>query len=146
MKLSTLALLFSLGLSSALVAAEEPHAAVVIPHAQFQAAYAKGGTLLGTAHYRIMPGRRTAPGPAEIHEHETDIFYITHGSATLITGGTPIDKTQIGPGEFHADKIEGGTTRELSKGDVVVIPAGVPHWMPKVSDPFDYLVVKVRTN
>jgi quercetin dioxygenase-like cupin family protein len=34
-------------------------------------------------------------------------------------------------------------TRHLTKGDVIVIPAGVPHWMTEVSNPFLYLVIKV---
>jgi glc operon protein GlcG len=40
-------------------------------------------------------------------------------------------------------KIHGGTTRRLAKGNVIVIPAGTPHWFKEVPVPFNYYVVKV---
>jgi glc operon protein GlcG len=32
----------------------------------------------------------------------------------------------------------------LSKGDVLIVPNGTPHWFQDVSAPFTYYVVKVR--
>jgi glc operon protein GlcG len=40
--------------------------------------------------------------------------------------------------------VNGGETRKLVPGDVVIIPNGVPHWFKEVEAPFDYYVVKVR--
>ena len=40
--------------------------------------------------------------------------------------------------------IEGGETRRLVPGDVIIIPNLVPHWFKEVSSPFNYYVVKVR--
>jgi len=47
------------------------------------------------------------------------------------------------PGELVAKEIVGGVTRHLAKGDVIVIPNGVPHWFTETSTPFLYFVVKV---
>ena len=59
----------------------------------------------------------------EVHANDTDIFYVTEGDATVVTGGTPVDAKTTGAGEVRAEKITGGVTRRLTKGDVVVISA-----------------------
>lgn len=81
---------------------------------------------------------------AEIHTRDTDIAYVLRGSATLVTGGTAVDVKEIGPEELRGTAIQGGETRQLQAGDVVVIPNGVPHWFKEVQAPFLYYVVKVR--
>jgi quercetin dioxygenase-like cupin family protein len=45
---------------------------------------------------------------------------------------------------MRAAAVEGGTRHELAEGDVLAIPAGVPHQFVEVSDPFLYFVVKVE--
>jgi glc operon protein GlcG len=52
--------------------------------------------------------------------------------------------TAIGPEELRGTGIQGGETRQLVPGEVVVIPNGVPHWFKQVQGPFLYYVVKVR--
>ena len=42
-------------------------------------------------------------------------------------------------------RLAGGAVHELGEGDVLAIPNGVPHEFTAVSDPFQYLVVKVET-
>jgi quercetin dioxygenase-like cupin family protein len=54
-----------------------------------------------------------------------------------------VDQRPVGPGEVRARAVEGGTSHELTNGDVLVVPAGVPHQFVAVSDPFLYVVVKV---
>ena len=81
---------------------------------------------------------------AEIHTRDTDIAYVLQGSATLVTGGTAVGVKAIGPEELRGSAIRGGETRQLTVGDVVVIPNGVPHWFKEVRAPFLYYVVKVR--
>jgi mannose-6-phosphate isomerase-like protein (cupin superfamily) len=92
--------------------------------------------LLQTNYYKIMAGRRTGPGTVEIHEKDTDIFYIVEGTATFITGGKANEVKEKSPGEFGAKEILGGEVRHLAKGDVIVIPNGVPHWLPRPAYPF----------
>ncbi|WP_455377231.1 heme-binding protein [Petrachloros mirabilis] len=116
------------------------------------ASFMKGAVLVGedenmmhSAHnYMVHASHRDKPGVVEIHEHDTDIVYVLKGSAQLITGGTPVGTKTIAPHELRAPTVNGGETRKLAPGDVVIIPNGVPHWFKEVEAPFDYYVVKVR--
>ena len=116
----------------------------LIGHDQVEAAFAKGVPLIEVGDYKIHASRREGPGMAEIHTRDTDIAYVLRGSATLVTGGTAVDVKEIGPEELRGTAIQGGETRQLRVGDVVVIPNGVPHWFKEVQAPFLYYVVKVR--
>ena len=107
------------------------------------AAFAKGQPLLETAAYKIHASRREAPGQAEIHEADTDIIYVLDGTATVVTGGRVAGARETAPGERRGDTIADGTTQRLAKGDVFVVPNGVPHQFIEVSAPFLYYVVKV---
>ena len=80
----------------------------------------------------------------EVHTLDTDIVYVLDGTSTLVTGGEMIDGKPIAPNEIRGSSIRGGETRLLAKGDVVVVPNGVPHWFKEVNAPFTYYVVKVR--
>lgn len=116
------------------------------------ASFAKGAVLVGedenmmhaARNYMVHASHRDRAGLVEIHEFDTDIVYVLKGSATLITGGKPVAAKTIAPHEFRAPDVEGGETRKLVPGDVVIIPNGVPHWFKEVEGPFDYYVVKVR--
>src|SRR5436190_1732894 len=68
----------------------------------------------------------------------------TEGAATFVTGGRTVEPTTSAPGETRGREIDGGDAHQLSKGDVIVIPAGVPHWFKTVQTPFNDLIVKVR--
>jgi mannose-6-phosphate isomerase-like protein (cupin superfamily) len=116
---------------------------IQIDNEKVAAAFAKGGTLLQTNNYKVMAGRRVAPGEVEIHEKDTDVFYVTEGSATFVTGGTADGQRTVSPGEIRAPKIVGGEEHQLKKGDIIVIPNGVPHQFTAVNGPFLYFVVKV---
>jgi len=72
---------------------------------------------------------RDSAGIHERHENFTDIFVVQKGSARLLTGGTVDGQRQTSPGEWRGGTIVGGSTAELHPGDVVVIPAGIPHQM-----------------
>jgi mannose-6-phosphate isomerase-like protein (cupin superfamily) len=92
--------------------------------------------------YNVQTNKRTANGNIEIHEKETDIFYIMDGSATIIVGGTAVEPRQTRPGQMTAKDIQDGQTYNLKKGDVLVIPAGTPHWFKQVNGSINYLTVK----
>ncbi len=111
------------------------------------AAFDRGAVLLdGTdgRNYMVHTSRREVAGKAEIHTLDTDIIYVIEGSATLITGGTVVEPAVTAPDEIRGQAITGGTTQTLSKGDVLVIPNGTPHWFQQVQPPFTYFVVKSR--
>jgi mannose-6-phosphate isomerase-like protein (cupin superfamily) len=112
---------------------------------QVQAAFAKGSPLIEVEDYKIHASRRASePGLAEIHTRDTDIIYVLQGSATLVTGGRAVAPKPTGAEELRGSAIEGGETREITVGDVVVVPNGTPHWFKQVNGPLLYYVVKVR--
>ena len=64
---------------------------------------------------------------AEIHDASDDIFYVLEGSAELTLGGTLENPKETAPGEWRSEKIVGGQTFTIKKGDLIVIPRGTAH-------------------
>ena len=112
---------------------------------QVATAFAKGVPLLENGEYKIHASRRDAPGMAEVHVRDTDIVYVLEGSATLVTGGAVVSGRTTATDEIRGASIAGGDTRQLAKGDVVVVPNGTPHWFRDVKGPLLYYVVKVTS-
>lgn len=104
---------------------------------------AKGGTLVTAPNLSVTIAHRDGPGMVEVHDKETDTFYVLDGAATVVTGGTMLGGKVTGPGQQRGTDISGGEERHVTKGDVMVIPAGVPHWFKEVAGSVDYYVVKV---
>jgi mannose-6-phosphate isomerase-like protein (cupin superfamily) len=93
----------------------------------------------------FMLSRREADGIVEWHENQADIFFVQSGSATLLVGGNMVGGETVEPHEKRNGKIEGGVRRTLSAGDVIRIPAKVPHQiLLEGSKGFTYFVVKVK--
>jgi mannose-6-phosphate isomerase-like protein (cupin superfamily) len=63
-----------------------------------------------------------------VHTGEAEYFTVLEGTATLVTGGTLVGAQLVRPGFVDGDRIEGGASRMLHKGDVILVPRGVPHW------------------
>lgn len=127
------------------LAAEKRAAVHHVPADQVAAAYRRGesgDTVVSGDIYRVNASRRDGPGEAEIHVSEEDIFYVLDGGATFVTGGELIEPRTVAPGEIRGSGIRGGTERRLARGDVITVPAGVPHWFKGVTTPFRYYVVK----
>lgn len=116
--------------------------ALYLPAARVSAAFVKGMPLLETMGYKIHASRREAQGQAEVHTRDTDIIYVLDGSVTFVTGGTVVDPKVVGQDEIRGARLEGGTLHALNKGDVIVVPAGTPHWFYQVDETFLYYVVK----
>jgi mannose-6-phosphate isomerase-like protein (cupin superfamily) len=129
----------TLFLAAALLSAADDAKVTFVGHDQV----AKRGTFVTAPNLSVTVANRTAPGMVEVHDKETDTFYVLDGSATIVTGGTMIGGTDTGPGQHRGTDITGGQAQALTKGDVMVIPAGVPHWFKEVPSSIDYYVVKV---
>src|SRR3954468_24230117 len=77
----------------------------------------------------FMVAHREGSGQAEWHEKQADVIMISSGEVTMVYGGTiPDGKTTV-PGEMRGASIAGGTEVQLGPGDVLHIPAQVPHQM-----------------
>jgi mannose-6-phosphate isomerase-like protein (cupin superfamily) len=70
---------------------------------------------------------READGLMEIHENWADLMFVHSGEATLLLGGTIPDARTDAPGEIRGSTAVGGTRRVIRAGDVVQVPAGMPH-------------------
>jgi quercetin dioxygenase-like cupin family protein len=112
--------------------------------------FKKAGPLADGPNLKVSGGYRTGPyapedyrPDVEVHTTEADLFYVIDGNATLITGGTVIGGRTTAPGQIRGSSVEGGQTHHLTKGDVMWVPAGVPHWFPQIPQPLSYLLVKV---
>jgi len=102
----------------------------------------KGGSLVTAPEYTVTVNTRNMAGQVEVHENETDIFYVMEGEATFVTGGMMIGGKQNRPNQWLGTDIRGGEVHQLTKGDVVVIPAGTPHWFKQVPTSIKYFTVK----
>jgi uncharacterized protein GlcG (DUF336 family)/quercetin dioxygenase-like cupin family protein len=113
---------------------------------QVSTSFSKGAVLLdGTnRNYMVHTSRREKPGLAEVHTLDTDIIYVLEGKATFVTGGAAVEPKETAPNELRGSRIEGGETRQLSKGDVIIVPNNTPHWFKEVSGTFLYYTIKVR--
>lgn len=110
-------------------------------------AFAKGAVLEDGSNgenYMVHASRREKAGMSEVHELDTDIIYVLDGTAVFVTGGKSVDPKMVAPNEFRGTSVNGGETRELKKGDVVIVPKRTPHWFKQVDGVFKYYVVKVR--
>ena len=85
------------------------------------------------------------------HERVTEVYQIISGAGTFETGGTlvngqPVDLTSEAAGPSTRGTIEGGESRVMAPGDVVVIPPGLPHRFSKLDCTITYLVTRIEAH
>ena len=93
------------------------------PAEDVTAAFATGAVLfdgVGT-NYMVHASRRETAGQAEVHARDTDVIYVLEGSAVLVTGGDVVAGAATAADEIRGAAIEGGETRRVAKGDVVIL-------------------------
>lgn len=87
------------------------------------------------------------------HSQVTEIYYVVTGSGTFVTGGTMTGATAaatdgttvkilVGP-STNGSGIQGGQSRKIGPGDVIIVPPGVAHWFSAIDQDLDYLVFRV---
>jgi mannose-6-phosphate isomerase-like protein (cupin superfamily) len=86
---------------------------------------------------------------ATVHQTSvSEIYYVLEGAGMLVTGGTlkkpatPRQSTLGNWTDVASDGIDGGTSRRIAKGDVVIIPGGVPHGWASTEGDVTYLIVR----
>ncbi len=110
-----------------------------------------GAYKLGVGVLYRGPTKPGAPIPAISHSQVTEAFYILSGSGTLITG-TAVDNDRAFPPETEFVRLavgpssggvfKGGDRRPIAAGDVVIVPAGVPHGFDDITDHLTYLSIR----
>ena len=89
---------------------------------------------------RVNLIHRTVPQNAIIHATGWEVHHITDGTGTVVTGGRVVRST--GAGGERVAKIEDGSSRVVTAGDVVIIPAGTPHWYSDIDGSVTYLEIR----
>ena len=99
--------------------------------------------ILRLAPYGANLEYRVAVGPAAVHVHEAEVFYVIDGSCTMTVGGTLTDQTQPNPENLSGKGIAGGTTQTLSKGDFYIVPENTPHWVSAINGRVVFMTLHV---
>ena len=88
-----------------------------------------------------------------VHTHVSEVYYITKGSGTLVTGGTLLGRRDapsdsdivnvlVGDSFFTSVARGDGQVREVREGDIVVIPAGVFHGWHSVDERVEMVSIR----
>jgi mannose-6-phosphate isomerase-like protein (cupin superfamily) len=83
------------------------------------------------------------PGRPAVHPAEAEYAIVLEGSGTLVSGGAMADAKAKNANLIEGSQIEGGATRTLGPGDVILIPAGVPHGFGITGDRLVLLGIKL---
>jgi mannose-6-phosphate isomerase-like protein (cupin superfamily) len=135
------------------------HFAVGIIHRGATAAAAGRGAAAGASAPAGEPcGESTGASPTSAasgitHDSQTEGYVIVSGGGTLVTGGHIVngrksppdsDVTKILNGPSCSGAIVGADVvkRTVKVGDIVIIPAGVPHGWSDIPDHVDYLSLR----
>jgi len=101
-------------------------------------------------------GEQMATPPADgtpggiSHDQQTEGYLIISGGGTLVTGGKIVNGNKSGPDSAVTKELNGPSCsgmiagsdvvkKVVKTGDIVIIPAGVPHGWTGITDHVDYL-------
>lgn len=100
-------------------------------------------TLADYKDHRFRLINRNADGFPEQHDNIVDVVIVQSGEGTLVLGGKMINPRSSSPGEYLGDRLEGGELHPLGPGDIVHIPAKIPHsFKVPAGKHFTYVLVK----
>lgn len=151
--LSILALMLSLmadqSQSPAVIISKEEHEAVLKEQVAKNVVDQpiKATEVLGGRASVAMLHRSKPEVSALIHDHVTETYYIVSGSGTIVTGGSlgtpkPTDLSRVNAGMSQTGTRIGGESRKVKPGDIIMIPAGLPHSFSELDGPISYLVYR----
>jgi hypothetical protein len=87
------------------------------------------------------------------HDHQTETYIIVSGGGTLVTGGRIVNGRKSAPDSAVTKVLNGPSCsgmiagddvvkKVVKTGDIIIIPAGVPHGWTAITDHVDYLSVR----
>jgi mannose-6-phosphate isomerase-like protein (cupin superfamily) len=105
-----------------------------------------GGYRVGI--FGVFRPKGTPPNATAHQTNVIEVYYMLEGAGVLVTGGTlrkpatPRQSTLGNWTDVGSDGIDGGVSRRIAKGDVVIIPGGVPHGWASTEGDVTYLIVR----
>ena len=84
----------------------------------------------------------TGKQPVLVHAKRVDFMVIRDGGGTFVAGGELVEGKTGNGGDMSGTGIKGGTTKVLKAGDVVYVPAGVPHYFSNIPDHVTEILVR----
>lgn len=141
--------------SAKLAAQYDPTKATVITAAEIAAAIGRlpdqpsaNGTFVERADpssitglgYRIAVDRRRTPQNANAHRTEAEVWAVIEGTGTITTGGTVVETKK--DGKVVSRAIKGGVSQRVTKGDFVMIPEGVPHYITEANPHVIFIAIE----
>jgi mannose-6-phosphate isomerase-like protein (cupin superfamily) len=90
-------------------------------------AYKKAQSLADYGNHTVQVNHREVNGEMEVHQNWNDFMIVQTGEAKLLIGGTVVNPKTTAPGEIRGSTSTGGEMKTLGPGDIVHIPANLPH-------------------
>jgi mannose-6-phosphate isomerase-like protein (cupin superfamily) len=82
---------------------------------------------------RVNVARKVTNRMAEVHATYGHIFYIQEGTGTVVLGGELVEPKENRPGEWTGTATTGGKEYRVTKGDLITVQVGMPHWWKETS-------------
>jgi mannose-6-phosphate isomerase-like protein (cupin superfamily) len=83
--------------------------------------------ILLLAPYRAQLEYRPAKASAAVHEKDAELMVVLEGTGNIITGGKLVDEKRVNANNLSGPSIADGTSHDVVKGDMILIPANTPH-------------------
>jgi len=101
----------------------------------------------GEKNYNMEVRRLVGPQPILQHSKKCDFMVIQDGEGTYMSGGELVNGKAQGedPGDMRGESIRGGVTKVLKAGDVMFVPAGIPHGFVETKDHVTFIMVRFDT-
>jgi len=97
-------------------------------------------------HHSWSLAHREKSGIVESHGTRTIVMIVQSGEATLVVGQDVVGAQNTSPTEIRGTSIRNGIERRVSAGDVINMPAGLPHqFLLEPGKQITYIDVVVNT-
>ena len=83
--------------------------------------------ILLMAPYRAQLEYRPATAPAALHEKDGELMVVLQGAGNIVTGGKLVDEKRVNANNLSGASIAGGHSQAVAVGDMLIVPANVPH-------------------
>ncbi len=101
----------------------------------------------GEKGYNMEVRRLVGPQPILQHGKKSDFMVIQDGEGTFMSGGELVNGKPGGEdqGDLRGESIRGGASKVLRPGDVMFVPAGIPHGFVETKDHVTFIMVRFDT-